>query len=216
MNTTAAAAAAVVTAASAYPIATWFDGGRWRLVDEPAPRRVNRPLLALILGALGGVVGGSLGRDPLAPAAVAALALVIAGGAMALVDLAVHRMPEPITLGTYATVAGILLAGAVASGQWGSLVRAFAGAATLWLVFFLYSLITGMGFADVQLIGIGGLVLGWIGWSAVVAGAAAVIIVPGAWATVALIAGRRGHFAAGPPILLGLLLAAAAAGGGAW
>ena len=50
---------------------------------------------------------------------------------------------------------------------------------------------------------------------AVLAGAAGAIFIPGLWAAVALLAGRRGHFAAGPPILVGILLAAAAAGAGA-
>lgn len=214
MNVTVGAVAAILGAGAAYPIASWFERGGWRLVDEAPPGRVHRPGLALGLALVCGVLGAALGRDQLWPAAAAAIVLTITGTAMSLVDLAVHRMPEPITLATYAIIGVLLLAGAVTTGQWGHLGRAAMGGAALWLAFFLYSLIAGMGFADVQLIGIGGLILGWIGWGAVLAGAAGAIFIPGLWATIALIGGRRGHFAAGPPILLGLLAAAATAGAG--
>lgn len=215
MNIIAGAVAAALGAGAAYPIATWFEHGHWRRGEDPLPRRVDRLLLAMALAITCALLGATLGHARLWPAAAAAIILAVTGTAMCLVDLAVHRMPEPVTLATYGIVGGVLLMGAAVTGQWGQLGQAVAGGAVLWVMFFLYSLITGLGFADVQLLGIGGLVLGWIGWGAVLAGAAGAIFTPGLWAAVALLAGRRGHFAAGPPILLGILLAAAAAGAGA-
>ncbi|MGB8384981.1 MAG: hypothetical protein WCG47_27715 [Dermatophilaceae bacterium] len=53
--------------------------------------------------------------------------------------------------------------------------------------FFLYALVGWLGSADVQMMGLAGLVLGWVGWGPGLMVAAVVLLIGGAWATVLLI-----------------------------
>lgn len=212
VHLTAVAIAFLFGAGAGAVAGRWFNSARWVVDDEPHPRPVPVWAIsgAVALGCAGLV--SVLGREGLWPAATAASCFTASGVGLGLVDQAVKRLPEPVVLATYAIVIGILLVGAALSGQWSSLGRAIAAAAAVWAGFFIYSLISGLGFGDVQLMGIGSLILGWIGWGAVLAGAAAAIFIPGLWAALLLARGRRGDFAAGPPIMLGLYLAALVSG----
>lgn len=96
---------------------------------------------------------------------------------LAAIDLDVHRLPDAIQLPAYP----ILLAGlALASwsvGDWGSLVRAALGGAIGFAFFLVLALVgSGMGFGDVKLAGLLGLLLGWLGWPHPVDGLAAAVV----------------------------------------
>jgi leader peptidase (prepilin peptidase) / N-methyltransferase len=131
---------------------------------------------------------------------------------LAQVDLAAHRLPDRVTVPAYAAVATALLVDAAALGTWTALLRAgAAGAAAFGLAACAAVLAPrGLGFGDVKLLGLLGLVLGWVGWGALLAGVF-LGLVTGAAASVTLItAGRAGWRTAlpfGPPLLVGAVLA---------
>ncbi len=131
---------------------------------------------------------------------------------LALVDLRTHRLPNRLTLPAYPIIAALLAAAALASGQYGSLLRALLGAAAVLGAFAALHLLRprGMGMGDVKLAGTMGAALGWISWSAVLVGTFLGFAL-GAVVGVALIAGGRANRSTplpfGPFMLVGAWLA---------
>ncbi|MCX4682220.1 A24 family peptidase [Streptomyces sp. NBC_01433] len=123
------------------------------------------------------------------------------GTALALIDAKVHRLPNVITLPAFAGVI-VLLGGAAASGEQGSLLRSLAAAAALGAVFFLMTF-GGIGLGDVKLAPALGALLGWHSWSIVFLGTFAMFALG---AVVNLVRGRmRGRVAFGPYMIIGAL-----------
>ncbi|MFE0774305.1 prepilin peptidase [Streptomyces sp. NPDC058861] len=167
----------------------------------------------------------AIGPRPLMPetAAAAAFAAVALGGAngwfaaaqywvaacgvaLALIDLAVQRLPDVLTLPACGGTLVLLTAAAVA-GEPGSLGRAAAAAAVLTTVFLLMALAGAMGLGDVKLAPAIGALLGWSSWTALFWGAAAGFVV-GAVSEVARMAAgraRRTHVSFGPYMLIGAM-----------
>ena len=180
-----------------------------RLMEVVAPgSAMRRPRAELSNGVLWGLavlwcgLTGNLGLLPLM------LALTSAGLALFVVDVKVHRLPNPIVLALYPiTVIGLLIAG-LASGEW-PVVRALLGALVWLAVFGLVWLISrgrGMGFGDVKLAPVLGAVLAWFGWGPALVGLFAAWLIGGAVALMLLLSGRakRGsHLAFGPYMLIG-------------
>ncbi|MFK0254430.1 prepilin peptidase [Streptomyces sp. NPDC090445] len=85
---------------------------------------------------------------------------------LALVDLAVHRLPDVLTLPLAAAAAAALGAAALVPGAAGSWRLALLGGAALGAAYLLLFLINpaGMGFGDVKLALALGVALGWYGW----------------------------------------------------
>jgi leader peptidase (prepilin peptidase)/N-methyltransferase len=136
----------------------------------------------------------------------------VAGLALAVIDLSVHRLPDVITLPSYPLTA-VLLAGAAAAGDsWWPLARAGLGAAVLFGVYYLVAVAVpgGMGFGDVKLAGLLGMALGWAGWAPLVLGAV-LAFVYGGLGSVLLMAARRATRATrvpfGPFMLAGAVTA---------
>lgn len=92
--------------------------------------------------------------------------------ALALVDLDRMLLPRRILYPTAATCAAILIAAAATTGAWSRLGTAAACAAAAFAVFFLLNLVNPrwLGFGDVRLAGLIGLVLGWLGPAEVIVG----------------------------------------------
>src|SRR5699024_10447667 len=109
------------------------------------------------------------GQDvlPLLPALVY---LVAIGVALTMIDLDHHRLPNAIVLPSYPVVALLLVAAAAMTGDWWALARAGIGGAALFGFFLLLVLIypAGMGWGDVKLAGVLGMMLGYLGWAALV------------------------------------------------
>ena len=111
------------------------------------------PLVELATGVAFAAIAVWLGLSWALPAFWYLAAISIALG---LIDLAVHRLPDPIVLPSY-LVGGVLLGVAsLAAHDGGSVVRAAIGGAALWLLYLVLVLIypAGMGPGDVKLAGV--------------------------------------------------------------
>ncbi|MGY2065763.1 prepilin peptidase [Blastococcus sp. SYSU DS0619] len=170
---------------------------------------VRPPLLELATAALFALVALRLGAVWELPAF-----LVVAGAGvlLAAVDLR-HRLLPNRVVGPAAVATAVLLTGAAAlGGSWGHLGRAALGAAALFVGYLVLALISpsGLGMGDVKLAGLLGLPLGWLGWDAVLLGAAAGFVVQAALALLLLATrrvGRKAELPFGPAMLLGAALA---------
>ncbi len=190
------------------PVVSWLLlRGRCRTCHEPISARY--PLVELLTAVMFALMAWRFG---LAWDLPAYLYLAAVGVALAAIDLDTKRLPNVIVLPSYPVAAVLFLLPAVLEGQWDDYVRAIAGAAALFGVFFLLALIypAGMGFGDVKLAGVLGAYLAWLGWAALVVGGFlgfALGAVVGVAMMVAGRAGRRTALPFGPFMLLGALLA---------
>ena len=128
--------------------------------------------------------------------------LAACGTTLALIDLAVHRLPNVLTL---PTSTGTLLL--LAAGQHGSLLRAAAAAAAVTAVYLVLALV-GMGWGDVKLAPAVGALLGWSSWAAVLGGVFTGFALAAGASTALLLTGKatgKSRIAFGPYMLLGAL-----------
>ena len=108
----------------------------------------------------------------------AVLAFIFGGVLLAVIDWKVRRLPRRLVYFTMAGVAAGLLLAALLQRDWEPLVTAAAGALlfanVFALVYFLGKHVFGLmllGFGDVRLVGVIGLLLGWYGLKWVLFGA---------------------------------------------
>ncbi|MGI8394185.1 prepilin peptidase [Leucobacter sp. W1038] len=113
--------------------------------------------------------------------------------ALTLIDLEHKRLPDAIVVPSIAVVTALLGVAAALSGNWSQFVSALAGAAILFVAYFLIVLVypRGLGGGDVKLAPVLGAALGFVGWDALAVGAFAGFVL-GAVYGLALIAMRRG------------------------
>jgi leader peptidase (prepilin peptidase)/N-methyltransferase len=144
---------------------------------------------------------------------LAALAwLALTGLPLALIDTAVHRLPDPLTISAFTGTLILLAAAAGTAHQPWPLVRAVIGAAALagfylalWLAF-----PDQLGLGDAKLAASLGLVLGWTSWQALFTGTfigLALAAVYGGTLMFAHRASRTTQLPLGPFILAGALAA---------
>jgi leader peptidase (prepilin peptidase)/N-methyltransferase len=155
--------------------------------------------------------GGAVGTWP--PAVIAAGAgFVLLGVPAALVDAVEHRIPNRLTL-PLATASLVALAVAVVMCRDpGGAQRALGGGTAWGLLFLLSFLLTGQpGPGDVKLAPSAGMLLGWFGWSWVIAGLAATYLLTASAGMVGVATGRYrlhdGQVPMGPTILAVVLAA---------
>ncbi|MEU9007084.1 A24 family peptidase, partial [Streptomyces sp. NPDC048551] len=105
--------------------------------------------------------------------AAAFVALAPALVLLALVDLAVHRLPDVLTLPLAAATAALLGAAALLPGAAGSWRAALLGGGALGAAYLVLFVVNpaGMGLGDVKLALPLGVALGWYGWGVWAAGA---------------------------------------------
>jgi leader peptidase (prepilin peptidase)/N-methyltransferase len=185
---------------------------RGRCSDCGAAIPVRYPLVELLTGVLFVVVAWRATQLDQRAAIPALLVFTALGVALAAIDLAVRRLPNLLVLPAYPVIA-VLLAGAGAVQQdWSSVLRAGLGGLALFLFFFALATIhpQGMGFGDVKLAGVVGLVLGYLSWSALLVGAFAAFFLGAVVGIVVIVAGTDGRKTAlpfGPFMVVGALLA---------
>jgi len=152
---------------------------------------------ALAAGAASAVLLGGLAAR-VHPALVLAAACWLAACAvpLACTDLAVQRLPDPLTGAAYAGTVVLLLAAAAVGGPWSALgpafLRALLGGLALAGFYLLLMVISpsGMSLGDVKLAASLGTLLAWFGWRLLVAGGFAGLCL-GAIAAGTLLASQR-------------------------
>jgi leader peptidase (prepilin peptidase) / N-methyltransferase len=146
-------------------------------------------------------------------AALAWLALIAVP--LAFIDLAVHRLPDPLTATAFTGTLALLTTAALTAHQPGHLARAVIGAAALACFYLILCLIRPgeMGLGDAKLAASIGLALGWTSWQALIVGTFAGFALAAVYGGVLLFvhrATRTSQLPLGPFILLGALAAIAA------
>jgi leader peptidase (prepilin peptidase)/N-methyltransferase len=133
--------------------------------------------------------------DPLLLAAL--LVFTTMGVALAFTDLAVHRLPDRLTLPMFAATATLLTTDALTHHHPGAgvtaLVGALVGAVGTSGFYLLLTLTAGGGGGDTKLALSTGLLLGWHGYLAIVAGLVLGFALTAIGATWGLLTGRLGR-----------------------
>lgn len=170
-----------------------------------------------LLAAVGAVVGvASAARLALGVPAVMAFG-VVAGAAAVLValDIATQLLPHRIVLPTLVLATVLLGLEALLGAGPGSFGRALAAALVATAILFVLAFINpaGLGLGDVVLAAPLGLVLGWLGWTALAIGLLAAFVLNGLLILALLLTGRTGRgreVPFGPSMVLGAAVAVAA------
>ncbi|MFF3498468.1 prepilin peptidase [Streptomyces sp. NPDC003247] len=148
------------------------------------------------------------------------LLLAPVGVLLAVVDLRVRRLPDPLTLPLAAAALALLGVAALLPEHAGHWTTALLGSLALGAGYLVLHLINpaGMGFGDVKLALGAGAVLGWYGWAAVMLGTFAGFLLGALYGGALVVAGRAGRGTTIPfgPFLIagaftGLLIGAYAA-----
>jgi leader peptidase (prepilin peptidase)/N-methyltransferase len=149
------------------------------------------------------------------PAAAAFVYLAVIGVALTQIDVAAQRLPDRLTLPAYPALIILLTAAAAVDDDWAALLRAVLGGIAIGAGYALLALASGgqVGGGDVKVAGLIGLMLGWLSWPTLLAGACAGFVLAAATSVVLLIArrmSRHSRISFGPFLLGGALLAALA------
>ena len=160
--------------------------------------------------AVAAVLGGLAGLASSWAEMAVFVVLAVASGLLTVIDFAEERLPDVIVLPLLGITAVLLTVAAWITGEWGSLLRAVIAAAALFVLYFVMMIFSpDLGFADVKLIAIAGLFMGWFGWGAVVMGACLGWVsyaIPGCARMFRTTKGERGSLPLGPFIILGSVL----------
>jgi len=176
-------------------------GCRDRLAAPALPELVTAGVLALLFGRFGGE-----------PILLAFGFLGVLGVALSAIDIAVHRLPDRLTLPSYPLLIGLLAVAAVAGHHEGALARALLGGLALVAGYLLLAVLRPgqLGGGDVKLAGLAGLALGWLGWPTLILGACLGFVLC-AVVSLALLSARRislhSAICFGPFLLGGAMLA---------
>ncbi|MGY1821803.1 prepilin peptidase [Geodermatophilus sp. SYSU D00079] len=211
------AAVGGVAVVAAVLLGPWLARVSVRLArrDGTAAASAGRTVVTTVVLAV--ALAGALALGGLRPATVAFGWAAAAGVVLAAVDLAVHRLPDRVTFPAGGVVATAFLVDAAVLGTWPALLRAVLAAAAAFGLAALGALVSpqGLGYGDVKLLGLLGLLLGWVGWGALLAGVFLGLLTGAAVSLVLLATGRAGWRTAlpfGPPLLVGAALALALEG----
>lgn len=146
---------------------------------------------------------------------IAAVCWLLAFGlAAVLVDVAIQRLPDLLTWPCLAGVTALCAGQAVASHAPSTALRTVLAGAAVAGFFLLLALIADAGLGDAKLAASIGAILGYLSWSAVLAGVAAGFVLAGIGAAAAI--ATRGvrpsaRIPLGPPLLAGTVLVLALA-----
>ena len=183
--------------------------------DAATPSRGSIAVSSVLTAAL---FAGAVSLTGLRPATLALAWTAAAAVVLGSVDLAVHRLPDRVTYPAFVVSAVALAVDAAVLGAWTPLLRAGAAAAAAFLVTAGVAALApeALGFGDVKLLGVLGLVLGWFGWGVLLSGVFLGLLTGGVVSVVLLAtrrAGWRTPLPFGPPLLTGAVLALALGAG---
>ncbi|GHE12169.1 prepilin peptidase [Streptomyces alanosinicus] len=173
-----------------------------------SPQPPSAVLLATTTALLCGVLAAATGARP---ELVVWLLLAPVGVLLAVIDLQVRRLPDPLTLPLAATALALLGLAALLPEHAGHWLTAVYGALALgasYLVLFLINP-AGMGFGDVKLAVGMGAVLGWYGWPTLLLGTFAGFLLGALYGGALVVvrrAGRKTAIAFGPFLIAGAFL----------
>jgi leader peptidase (prepilin peptidase)/N-methyltransferase len=177
----------------------------------PTPPLVRKHALNILTAALFGLTIWRLGLSPELPAV---FAFIFGGVLLAVIDWKVHRLPTRLVHLTLAGVAGGLLFASLVEWDWVPLITAVAGGllfanafAAIWFVSRRVFGFVVLGFGDVRLAAVLGLVLGWYGLEYVLYGALLGHFLAAVIAIITCVRRRKLHltYAFGPPLIVGAL-----------
>jgi leader peptidase (prepilin peptidase)/N-methyltransferase len=205
-----------IGAAQNIPVFSWlFLRGRAACCGAPISARY--PLVELLTAVAFAAVTAWQGASWLLPALLYLVAISVA---LTFIDLDHFRLPDEIVLPSYLVVAALLTLPAVAGDDYRPLLRAAIAGAVLWVFFYVLCIINprGMGFGDVKLAGVLGMVLGWFGWGEVAFGTFLAFLLGGVVGIALMVAGRADRktpIPFGPYLIAGTWLGIAV-GGPVW
>ncbi|HSH60180.1 MAG TPA: prepilin peptidase [Acidimicrobiales bacterium] len=170
---------------------------------------IRYPLIEVATAALFVAAAVRLGPDPVLPAFLVVFAALLAISA---VDLERFIVPNRILYPALFIAAPLLVVAAALDGDWSSLRDAAIGGALAWVLLFAIHMASpkGMGFGDVRMAGLIGMLLGWLSIGHVLLGlflaflSAAVV---GVGLMVAGVRGRKDRVPFGPFLALGAITA---------
>lgn len=192
------------------PVRTWFP-----ILCERCGNCYGTPFAMEIV--TGTVLALLLGRFGGQPGTVALAYFGALGVTLSAIDIAVQRLPDRLTLPAYPILIAMLAIPAVAQHDLGALLRALLGGLALATGYLVLALARPghMGGGDIKLAGLAGLVLGWLGWPVLIAGAVLAFFLS-ALISLGLLAARRVTLSSslcfGPFLVGGALLAMLAFG----
>src|SRR5216683_727998 len=125
---------------------------------------------------------------------------------------AVQRLPDRLTLPAYPGMIVLLALAAAADDAWPGFARALLGGLALGAAYLVLGLLSAsqLGGGDIKLAGLIGLLLGWLGWGTLLAGASLGFVTAAAVGLVLLTSrriSRRAMISFGPYMLAGAFLA---------
>lgn len=177
----------------------------------PLPALLHKHSLNAVTALLFGLAFWRLGFSPELPAV---LAFIFGGVLLAVIDWRVQRLPTRIVYLTLAGVGGGLIFAALVEREWVPLATAVVGGLLFANAFFLIWLFTtkfaGMmvlGFGDVRLAAVLGLLLGWYGLPFVLYGAIVGHLLALGIAVATCVRRRKLHmrYSFGPPLIAGTM-----------
>jgi len=190
--------------------------GGYRIESDEAGPSLPRapwwpaPALALVWAFLAWRIGDTAGWAAL-PAYLFFGWLAVA---LVWIDIDVHRLPDGLVLPAYPALLALLACACLGAGDWRPMLNALIAMTVLYALYFVMAFISpaSLGFGDVKLSGLIGLVLGWLGLGTALLGLLAGFVAGGVIAIVMLVAqraGLRSHIAFGPAMLVGAFAALA-------
>ncbi|MFI0544502.1 prepilin peptidase [Streptomyces sp. WSLK1-3] len=197
-----------------HPLPGWLGRARCRTCGTQRPYGPGGALLPAVTALLCAALAAATGTRP---ELAVWLLLTPVGVLLAVIDLRVRRLPDPLTLPLAAVALALLGAVSFVPEHTGTWPHALSGALALGAGYWVLWRINpgGMGFGDVKLALGAGAVLGWYGWDTVLLGTFAGFLLGALWGGVLVLAGRAGRKTAIPfgPFLItgayaGLLIGA--------
>ncbi|MGX1368200.1 leader peptidase (prepilin peptidase)/N-methyltransferase [Streptomyces canus] len=197
-----------------HPLPGWLGRARCRTCGTQRPYGPGGALLPAATALLCAALAAATGTRP---ELAVWLLLTPVGVLLAVIDLRVRRLPDPLTLPLAAVALALLGAVSFVPEHTGTWPHALSGALALGAGYWVLWRINpgGMGFGDVKLALGAGAVLGWYGWDTVLLGTFAGFLLGALWGGVLVLAGRAGRKTAIPfgPFLItgayaGLLIGA--------